>query len=116
MKRHHDPLYGRFSYLVQSTFAEAVNRFADGSDRPAAHRRFSFLRRRERQISTPGGPKMSKRGVILMHDIRARLPGFGVWHLWDEIEASYPTFAFDHQYGLASWRLAARCRASCTRY
>src|SRR5262245_50198261 len=30
LKQHHDPVYGRFSFLLQSTFCDAVNRFADG--------------------------------------------------------------------------------------
>ncbi len=31
LKSHHDPLYGGFSRLIQSTFDEAVSNFEDGS-------------------------------------------------------------------------------------
>jgi O-antigen biosynthesis protein len=99
LKRHHDPLYGRFSYLVQSTFCEAANRFADGTIDLLHIDGFHSYAAVKEDFDT-WRPKMSRRGVILMHDVRARLPGFGVWQLWDEIEATYPTFAFDHQYGL----------------
>ncbi|HEY4310978.1 MAG TPA: class I SAM-dependent methyltransferase [Pirellulales bacterium] len=99
LKQHHDPLYAHFSYLVQSKFRDAVNRFGDGTIDLLHIDGFHSYEAVKEDFDT-WRPKMSNRGVVLMHDIRARLPGFGVWQLWDEIEASYPTFAFDHQYGL----------------
>ena len=99
LKQHHDPLYGRFSYLIQSKFSDALQRFGDGTiDLLHVDGFHSYEAVKEDFDSWR--VKMSSRGIVLMHDIRARLPGFGVWQLWDEIEARYPTFAFDHQYGL----------------
>jgi len=45
-------------------------------------------------------PKMSDRGVILLHDTMVRDNSFGVWKLWQELEVCYPTFNLTHAYGL----------------
>ena len=45
-------------------------------------------------------PKLSSRGVLLLHDINAHGGSFGVWRLWDEIKKSYPSFEFRHAEGL----------------
>ena len=46
------------------------------------------------------GPKLSDRGVILIHDIAAHEAGFGVWRLWEEIKSRAPTLEFRHAQGL----------------
>ena len=45
-------------------------------------------------------PKLSDRGVVLLHDIHAHGGDFGVWRIWDELQAAYPTLAFRHAEGL----------------
>ena len=41
-------------------------------------------------------------GVILFHDIAVRDPGrgFGVYRLWEELKARFPTVEFSHSFGL----------------
>jgi hypothetical protein len=41
-------------------------------------------------------------GVILFHDIAVRDPGrgFGVYRLWEELKADFPTAEFAHSFGL----------------
>jgi hypothetical protein len=45
-------------------------------------------------------PKVKPGGVILLHDVAVRHSEFGVWRLWTELAAQYPTFAFHHCSGL----------------
>jgi hypothetical protein len=39
-------------------------------------------------------------GVILFHDIAHRGDGFGVYRLWEELQAEFPTISFAHSHGL----------------
>jgi hypothetical protein len=99
LREHHDPLYGRFSQLVRSTFDEALDHFEDGSIDllhidgyhaydAVKHDWQSWL------------PKMSERGVVLVHNINLREGDFGTWKLWEELASVYQHFEFMHGHGL----------------
>lgn len=45
-------------------------------------------------------PKLSARGVVLMHDIAVFRRDFGVWKVWLEACALGPHFSFSHSCGL----------------
>ena len=99
LKSHHDPLYGGFSCLIQSTFDEALSQFENGSidllHIDGFHAYEAVRRDFENWL-----PKMSERGVMLFHDINVRELDFGVWKLWEEVKPRYPHFEATWGQGL----------------
>jgi glycine cleavage system regulatory protein len=45
-------------------------------------------------------PKLSRRGIILLHKTNVRDGDFGVWRFWEELRGRYPSFEFLHGHGL----------------
>jgi O-antigen biosynthesis protein len=99
LREHHDLRYGSFSSLLQRRFDDAAPSFADGSvdllHIDGAHGYDAVAHDLETWL-----PKLSARGVILLHDTHVHEPEFGVWRLWNEVEPTYPSFAFSHGHGL----------------
>lgn len=45
-------------------------------------------------------PKMSSKGVVMLHDTQVKDENFGIWRLWKEISGLYPSWEIDFASGL----------------
>jgi hypothetical protein len=99
LRQYHDPLYGRFSTLLEMTFDEAVNRFPEGSI-DLLHIDGYHTYEAVRHDFETWRTRLSTRAVVLFHDVCERAADFGVWRYWAELERQYPSFTFHHEHGL----------------
>ena len=99
LKTYHDSKYKGFSQLIQTRFEEALDYFSDGSidliHIDGCHTYDAVKHDFEAWL-----PKMSQRGVVLIHDINVHEREFGVWKFWGEVTERHPSFEFKHGHGL----------------
>ncbi|MCB1615751.1 MAG: class I SAM-dependent methyltransferase [Pseudomonadales bacterium] len=89
------------AYLMRMLFQEAINHFSDESI-DLLHIDGLHTYDAVKEDFTTWLPKVRPGGVILFHDIQARMMDFGAWKFWEELSASgeYKTMEFKHGFGL----------------
>lgn len=96
--------YPGFSYLLRMYFKEALDHFADDSI-DLLHIDGLHTYDAVAEDFATWYPKVKPGGIILFHDIKARLKDFGVWRFWDELKDDHEqVFEFRHGFGLGVLR------------
>ena len=91
--------YSSFSRLLRCTFKDALDEFSNATiDLLHIDGRHGYEDVKEDFESWR--PKLSERGVVLLHDISIRGRGYGVHKLFGELKAQFPHFEFVHGFGL----------------
>jgi hypothetical protein len=85
--------------MVRATFAVAAEQFAAGSI-DLLHIDGLHTYEAVKGDYETWRPKMSRQCVVLFHDIAVQGGDFGVHRLWAELRQAFPSFTFDHSFGL----------------
>lgn len=96
---HNNKLYSRFSSLMRMKFDEAVKYFKNGEIDLLHIDGFHTYEAVKNDFET-WLPRMSKRGVVIIHDSNERKKDFGVYRYVEELRKVYPCFEFSHGHGL----------------
>jgi hypothetical protein len=96
---HNSENYASFSYLLRSSFADALSYFEDKTI-DLLHIVGLHTYEAVKSDFETWLPKLSDSSIVLFHDISVRERGFGVFRLWEELSLKYPSFSFIHGYGL----------------
>ena len=95
----HDQKYSAFSTLMPMLFDDGLQHFEEKSI-DLLHIDGWHTYEAVKHDFESWKVKLSDRAVVLFHDINAKQKDFGVHKFWTEIKSEYPSFEFDHGYGL----------------
>lgn len=100
---HNAAHYSDFSTLQRMLFEEALGRFESESI-DLLHIDGYHTYDAVRGDFESWYPKVRPGGIVLFHDIAARLLDFGAWRFWNELMTTHETFWFKHGFGLGVLR------------
>lgn len=95
--------YPGFSYLMRMLFSEAAGHFGDESI-DLLHIDGLHTYDAVSEDFRTWFPKVRPGGIVLFHDVQARMMDFGVWRFWGELQREYETFTFNQGFGLGVLR------------
>lgn len=97
---HNKEHYAKFSHLLRMTFDEALNQIPDGTVELLHIDGLHTYEAVKHDFET-WKIKLAPGAVVLFHDTYVRERAFGVWQLWEELQATYPNnLTFTHSSGL----------------
>ncbi|MFM9330051.1 class I SAM-dependent methyltransferase [Paenibacillus mesotrionivorans] len=99
VKKVTESAFPEAAVMLQMTFDQALNEFADESINLLHIDGFHTYEAVKHDYET-WLPKLAPNGVVLFHDIEARYVGFGVYRYWDELIVQHPAVKFEHSHGL----------------
>ena len=105
VQQHARKHYPSISYLMRMLFNDALAHFSDNSI-DLLHIDGLHTYEAVSEDFHSWLPKVRPGGVILFHDIQARMMDFGAWRFWEEIAPQYNTFEFKQGFGLGVLRKA----------
>jgi GT2 family glycosyltransferase len=97
---HNKEHYAKFSHLLRMTFDDALDKIPDGTVELLHIDGLHTYEAVKHDFET-WKVKLAPGAVVLFHDTYVREREFGVWQLWEELQAVYPNnLAFAHSSGL----------------
>jgi len=103
--------YQEFSRLIRSSFDEALEQFEDGSV-DLLHIDGLHTYEAVKHDVESWMPKLSERGVLLLHDTNERKKDFGVYRVLSELGEKWPVFELTHEHGLGVVAVGAEAPAA----
>lgn len=103
VSEHNRAHYTKFSTLVRSGFDEALGQFeSDSID--LLHIDGLHTEKAVRHDVDSWLPKLRPGGILLLHDVEVRTKEFGVWKVWEELQARGRSWTFHDGPGLGVWQ------------
>jgi hypothetical protein len=103
VSEHNHAHYAKFSTLVRSGFEDALGQFEPDSI-DVLHIDGLHTETAVRHDVDSWLPKLRPGGILLLHDVEVRTKEFGVWKVWEELQARGRSWTFHDGPGLGVWQ------------